>query len=412
LIEESNKNNWLTILQLVFSALAVIGLWALALILLFFGVFGVVDFQGMGGGRLPLYLSAAASAAAGLLLVPSAVYSFNRASGRKITLRYPDKWWLRPNILIFTLPAVLLLGHHAAQNDYLSLWFLPVFHIFAVGLPILWFLYLGVRDLPLGSKQRRWGVLASGLALGPFMIMLVEFLLLGVVIFAGVIFLLNQPDGLNELYASFETLVNSSADPDQIVANLGPYFLKPGILLLVFLFVSVIVPLVEEALKPVGVWLLINRSLTPTEGFAAGLISGAGYAFFESAALSSTADEWMLVVVARIGTAVIHILTAGLMGWAMVYSWRYSKYTRLGLSYVGVVCLHGLWNGLTLLMMLAFIVEEFNPGLDAPFRVPEIDAVVPFMLGMISLAAFLALLWVNGYLNKQQREESRQSEAV
>jgi len=100
------------------------------------------------------------------------------------------------------------------------------------------------------------------------------------------------------------------------------------------------------------------------------------------------------------------------MGWAMVYSWRYSKYTRLGLSYVGVVCLHGLWNGLTLLMMLAFIVEEFNPGLDAPFRVPEIDAVVPFMLGMLSLAAFLALLWVNGYLNKQQREESRQSEAV
>jgi hypothetical protein len=63
-------------------------------------------------------------------------------------------------------------------------------------------------------------------------------------------------------------------------------------------------------------------------------------------------------------------------------------------------------------MMLAFIVEEFNPGLDAPFRVPEIDAVVPFMLGMLSLAAFLALLWVNGYLNKQQREESRQSEAV
>jgi hypothetical protein len=409
LIQKPNKNDWLTILQLVFSVLAILGFWALAVALLIFGVFGLVIIQAGRGGNLPLYLFSAACAAIGILLVPSAVYSFNRAAGRKYAFRFSDWWRLRPPILIFALPAVLLLGHLAAQYDLSSLVFLPFFHIIAVGLPILWFLYLGVRGLPLGSKQRQWGVFASGLVLGPFLIMLAEFILLGVVILAGVIFLINQPEMINELLTNIGTMVNSGADPDQIVSELGPYIVNPKILFLVFLFAALIVPLVEEALKPIGVWLLINRSITPAEGFAAGVISGAGYAFFESVALTSTAEEWTLVVVARIGTAVIHMFTAGLMGWAMAFSWRHGNYIRLGLTYLGVVCLHGLWNGLTLLMMLAFFVEEYHPGSDISFRMPGVGAIAPLLLGMLSFAAFLALLWVNGYLSNNKGDGELES---
>jgi len=405
LIREPNKNDWLTIIQLVFSVVAILGFWALALALLVFGIFSPVDFQGGNLEKLSLYIFAAGSAAVGLLVVPSAVYSFNRISGRDIAVGFPDRWWLRPTILILALPAVLLLGHLAARQGSFGLLLLPFFHILAVGLPVLWFLYLGVRGLPLGSQQRRWGVFDSGLVLGPIMIMLVEVILLVVMILVIGLFLINHPDLLKELFRDIEGLVNSNADPDQIITELRPYLLNPAVIFLVFLFAALLVPLVEEALKPVGVWLLINRGISPAEGFTAGLISGAGYAFFESLALTSAAEEWMMVVVARIGTAVIHILTAGLMGWAMVYSWRYSSYLRLGFTYLGVVCLHGLWNGLTLLMVLAFIIEESNPVSEIYFGVPAIGGLAPFLLGMLSLTAFLALLWVNRYLSKVYREE-------
>lgn len=405
MIREPNKNDWLTIIQFVFSVVAILGFWALALALLVFGIFSPVDFQGGNLEKLSLYVFAAGSAAVGLLVVPSAVYSFNRISGRDIAVRFPDRWWLHPTILILALPAVLLLGHLAARQGSFGLLLLPFFHILAVGLPVLWFLYLGVRGLPLGSQQRRWGVFDSGLVLGPIMIMLVEVILLGVVILVIGLFLINQPDLLRELFTDIEGLVNSNADPDQIITELRPYLLNPAVIFLVYLFAALLVPLVEEALKPVGVWLLINRGISPAEGFTAGLMSGAGYAFFESLALTSAAEQWMMVVVARIGTAVIHILTAGLMGWAMVYSWRNSSYLRLGFTYLGVVCLHGLWNGLTLLMVLALIIEESNPVSEIYFGVPAIGGLVPFFLGMLSLTAFLALLWVNRYLKKVYPEE-------
>lgn len=405
MIREPNKNDWLTIIQFVFSVVAILGFWALALALLVFGIFSPVDFQGGNLEKLSLYVFAAGSAAVGLLVVPSAVYSFNRISGRDIAVRFPDRWWLNPTILILALPAVLLFGHLAARQGSFGLLLLPFFHILAVGLPVLWFLYLGVRGLPLGSQQRRWGVFDSGLVLGPIMIMLVEVILLGVVILVIGLFLINQPDLLRELFTDIEGLVNSNADPDQIITELRPYLLNPAVIFLVYLFAALLVPLVEEALKPVGVWLLINRGISPAEGFTAGLMSGAGYAFFESLALTSAAEQWMMVVVARIGTAVIHILTAGLMGWAMVYSWRNSSYLRLGFTYLGVVCLHGLWNGLTLLMVLALIIEESNPVSEIYFGVSAIGGLVPFFLGMLSLTAFLALLWVNRYLKKVYPEE-------
>lgn len=405
MIREPNKNDWLTIIQFVFSVVAILGFWALALALLVFGIFSPVDFQGGNLEKLSLYVFAAGSAAVGLLVVPSAVYSFNRISGRDIAVRFPDRWWLHPTILILALPAVLLLGHLAARQGSFGLLLLPFFHILAVGLPVLWFLYLGVRGLPLGSQQRRWGVFDSGLVLGPIMIMVVEVILLGVVILVIGLFLINQPDLLRELFTDIEGLVNSNADPDQIITELRPFLLNPAVIFLVYLFAALLVPLVEEALKPVGVWLLINRGISPAEGFTAGLMSGAGYAFFESLALTSAAEQWMMVVVARIGTAVIHILTAGLMGWAMVYSWRNSSYLRLGFTYLGVVCLHGLWNGLTLLMVLALIIEESNPVSEIYFGVPAIGGLVPFFLGMLSLTAFLALLWVNRYLKKVYPEE-------
>jgi RsiW-degrading membrane proteinase PrsW (M82 family) len=84
--------------------------------------------------------------------------------------------------------------------------------------------------------------------------------------------------------------------------------------------------------------------LTPVEGFTAGLLSGAGYALFESLALASGGEQWAALVFARIGTAGIHILTTGLTGWALVLAWRRRRFLRLAATYVFVVSVHGVWN--------------------------------------------------------------------
>ena len=109
--------------------------------------------------------------------------------------------------------------------------------------------------------------------------------------------------------------------PGPLLDQLETYLMQPSTLYIALLFGALIVPLLEELFKPIGVWLLVGRKPSPAQGFAAGLLSGAGYALFENFSLGASAGEdWAMVVVARIGTSLIHIVTAGLMGWALSLS--------------------------------------------------------------------------------------------
>jgi hypothetical protein len=77
---------------------------------------------------------------------------------------------------------------------------------------------------------------------------------------------------------------------------------------------------------------------------------GAGFALAEgllSGALSLDAEQvWLLAMVSRAGTVVIHCLAGGLMGlgWQALLSGR-RRIRALG-YYVAAVAAHGLWNGL------------------------------------------------------------------
>ena len=304
--------------------------------------------------------------------------------------------------MIIALPAVLLTGYLAAQVAYIAWFVLPVMHVLAIGLPVLFTLYLGVRGLQTGSPQRKWGVFDSGLVLGPFLIMVAEIFAFGAAAFIGAIFLMNQPEVTQEIMVHVEWLVHSAPAPDQILERMAPLLTQPAVLMAVLVFAAALVPLIEEALKPIGVWLLAGREVTPVEGFTAGLLSGAGYAFFESLALSSTGEDWIMVVTARAGTAVIHILTTGLMGWAMVSAWKGGKYFRLAVTYLGVAALHGLWNGLTLFTAYTVLAGELVEDIQLPPQVSSIGNAAPVFLGLLTLGAFLALVLVNRTLRDSQ----------
>jgi len=349
----------------------------------------------------------AAFVSSGLLLLPSAGYALIRLLGRPAPELPHTLHKFRPSLVIFLLPVVVLIGYWVSGISGWALFFLPVLHVLAVGIPVLWILFLGTRNLPLGSPQRMWGVFGSGLVLGPFLIMIGEALALFLFFAVGVALISTQPGLLEELTTLSEWLITTNPSPDMLVERLTPYLTHPAIILFIFFFASVIVPLIEEALKPIGVWLLFGRDLTPATGFAAGAISGSGYALFESLALTSTGEDWALVVVARMGTAVIHILTAGFTGWALVQAWRFGRYRRLGLTYLGAVLAHGTWNGLAVLAALTALGEstlqiEIHPVISF------FGQLAPFALFLITAAAFVALLWANRTFTQTIPNDSEQ----
>jgi len=395
-------NDPLTILQFILNALAALGLWSLSLALALIGFFNLAGGESIPGGLLPVFLFVAAGAVCGLLLLPSIVFSLGRIMGKVITINMPDKWWLHPTVWIFALPVVILIGYLVTKIEYLAWIILPFMHILAIGLPVVWFLYLGVRGLRLGSPQRMWGVFGSGLVLGPFLIMLAEIFAFGVVTVIGLVLLMRQPVLFQDVINQMEWLMNSTPTPDQMVEKLAPYIAQPPVLFVIFIFAAAIVPLIEEALKPIGVWLLIGREITPAGGFTAGLLSGAGYAFFESLALSSTSEEWIMLVLARSATAVIHILTTGLMGWAMVLAWKQGKYLRLALTYLGMVALHGLWNGITLFTAYTVLAGDLIEDVEMPVLISSLGSIAPFFLGLITIGAFLALIGANRGFRESQ----------
>jgi len=386
--------------QFALSTLAVVLLWGTAVLIAIFGVLEFFTGGSAAGQPLLSTLMAGALGASGLLLLPSVFYSLMRLIGRPASLPGSIPGVLRPTILIFFFPLVLILGYWISLNAGISWLALPPLNVLAIGLPVLWLVYLVVRQLPLGSQQRRWGVFGSGLVLGPALILVSEIAALFVFVLIGIIVISGQPELVQQLQTLAQHLQFGSASPEMVMQFLSPYLSSPVVLLTLLSFGAVVVPLIEEALKPIGVWLLVGYDLSPAAGFAAGALSGAGYGLFESLALSSNSDAWVYLVVARIGTAVIHILTAGLMGWALVQAWGQKRYLRLAITYLTAVSIHGLWNGLTILSSYSSLAIAQGSSQMFPWVIQLGDAA-PFGLGALTIGAFALLLWSNLALRRQ-----------
>jgi RsiW-degrading membrane proteinase PrsW (M82 family) len=201
-------------------------------------------------------------------------------------------------------------------------------------------------------------------------------------------------DEFTGLAQQLEQAQQFGSSPELLMRMLAPYLSDPRVIFAAFTFGAVIVPLIEEALKPLGVWLLAGSHLTPAEGFTAGVLCGAGYALIESLLLSSNGGtEWVSLAFARIGTGVVHILTSGLTGWGLASAWAENRYLRLGVAYLGAVMIHGLWNGLTVLMVTAGLSQVLGQTVEQPLA--EAGEWAPYGLIALALLGLAALIWAN-----------------
>lgn len=398
-INQAHDIHWPSVLQLGFSLLGISILWSGAFILVLIGLIQLLlPAEAQGNSTIPLLLGSS-GVMIGLLLVPSVVYPVQRLLGHRPSRLVPTSPWLRPTLLIFALPLLLLAGWWISQQGAALQLILPIFHVPAIGIPILWLSYLAVRDLPLGSPQRAWGLLGSGSVLAPLFILFAEVLVLLAGVITWSIWMSGQPGMLDELSILAERLRQAGNSPQLIAHIISPYLKDPLVIFSAFTFAAVIVPLIEEAIKPLGVWFLAGSRLTPAEGFTAGILCGAGYALVESLTLSAdSGNDWVSLVFARIGTAVVHILTSGLTGWALASAWREKRYFRLGVTYLGAVLLHGLWNGLTMLIVIADLsLPAAQLGQDL---LSQAYQIVPYGLVGLAIAGLATLLWINVRLRR------------
>ena len=84
-----------------------------------------------------------------------------------------------------------------------------------------------------------------------------------------------------------------------------------------------------------------------------GATAGAGYALFENLTIGAVADTWTFVMISRLGTVAIHILTTGMVGWGLASASTEKKYSSLFGSFIAAVVLHSVWNGLNIFTALA-----------------------------------------------------------
>ena len=394
----------MSILQFIGSIFAITGLWGFAFFLIVIGILDTSSPLFDANDSLSLFLMSAGLAASGFLVVPSAVLSLRRILGKKSATSQLWSGRINPGLLIFALPIVLLTGYLVVTYSDLAWIILPPLHVLAVFIPIIWLLYLGTRELPLGSRQRFWGVFDSGLVLAPALVMVLELIafsaLAGLIIF----YMLNHPGLSNQIWELMEAMSQVTPTPEALTELIEPYLTSPVIIFAAFVFISILVPLIEEALKPIGVWLLFGRKMSTAAGFAGGLLSGAGFALFESLAMTSSGTEWTVGVVTRIGTAVIHMFTAGLMGWALVNTWTHRKYLRLGGTYLIAVLIHGLWNCLSLFMILTDFSNELDIQLQQPL-VSALGSAAPFILILVTIVLFILMLRINANFRSKLKDE-------
>ncbi|MDR3576737.1 MAG: PrsW family glutamic-type intramembrane protease [Anaerolineaceae bacterium] len=302
-----------------------------------------------------------------LLMIPAVYYSLRRLFGMQMPAwRLPGGLRLASCFMVLW-PFLLGLGHlvnTVPVGTEVTAFLLPPINILVVAIPLWWLVEIGRHGLQSSDPQRTWGVASFSLVVTPTITIFLELILLILLGIAAVLWLYLQPGALDQINRLIAQLSSSQMDQEAILRILSPYLQQPLFILAVLAVEAGLIPLLEELLKPLAVWILVWRSLKPADGFVVGLICGSAFGLFESLGnlASVSGSNWIVFVLARTGTGLLHTVSAGLVGWGLASAWHDRAYLKLALSYLTAACLHGLWNAFALLSGLASFLIPTSPS--------------------------------------------------
>jgi hypothetical protein len=391
-------------LQIVFTGLGVLGLWALAAGFLILGMISRIggELAGSSNDLMGIACVFASFLAAGFSLIPGVILPIFSIRGKTI-LPPLQRWEWIVGVFAISWPLFLLLGRKLLTLDTVGLFTFPLVHVAVVLIPVLVLLWIVIHRMRFQSPQRAAGLSTTGMLAGTLLSFSLEaFVILGLGLVLLVILLLN-PGWILELTHLSSRLSIAANDAKALQEILFPYLARPGVLAVVVSITSGFIPLIEELCKPVGFWILFKREWTVRDGFVGGAFSGAGFALIESllAIAQSLGTSWAAVATIRIGAAAMHIFASSLVGMALVYGWKEKRYLKMVLLYFGAVAIHGLWN-------LFAITVSFGQltNLSSPF-LTSVGNLSPFLLGILALVALTGLVALNRHFRGQNESRIR-----
>ena len=396
----STKIDWLSIGQLSVGILSCLMTFSLAGLLVFLGVSGVLAKTNSLMDITAVFMLAGLIAAVGILNIPSIVLAGRSLSGKQFEPGIETNPFRLASFALISLPVWLLGGQWITQTT-LAVWLLPWFNILALLIPIWWLVEFGRQQLPLGSSQRSWGLVSISLGVTPLITLLAELILTVLVVLVVFMKLSVEPvwmEKFNQLIIQFN---QSDFDPQFFASFLKDLLASPLVITAIFLTVGLFMPLMEELLKPLGLWALRKRLLTPAEGFSGGLICGAGFALIESATMiaqTGGGSDWGQMVLLRIGTSLLHMTASGFVGWGLASAWRQKKYGRTMLTILAAAGVHGLWNTLAILIVLLPFIT--STGAQTALLQGSLG-VGTFIMASILILLAIALFLMNHRLRRE-----------
>lgn len=310
-----------------FGILSIIG----GLLLLLVGVFAAAN----GSGDSLAVLTTFAGFTLGPILggVLAIIYGISRVMKRTSPPPSLPSALTMLALTVITFAVAVVLWHFYTSPG-LAFAILPL-ALLSGFLPALTILAFGVQQLGSSTTRRHlWLSLFFGATMAP----------LFAIIFEGIASLLIAL-GLTALRHDLSSGISSITDTAPKNAT---------DVLFLLLVISVVAPLVEEGLKPLGVVLIMRRLKSPAEAFLLGLAAGVGFDMLETIGyIGSGQADWVSIAIQRVGAGLLHSLGAAMaaLGWYYLIN---GKGIRLrwfkgfgGLAYA--VLQHGIFNGSNLL---------------------------------------------------------------
>jgi hypothetical protein len=392
-VKPSSKITFNTIAQLLLSGLGFLNALVFTVLMAAFGLLTAFTGGIEGGGEAYGLLSLAWTGGAfSLLLVPMLCNVVLVLLGKPRLSWRPQQGFRLATFGLLAWPFLFLLGYLLSSQPAWELIILPPLQILVIGIPLWWLVELGMRFLKVERVSREWPVVGFSLLVTPLVVIVVELVIVLAALVVFIVWAASQPAVLAQIQQLSLRLMNAPADMEILQRIMQPYFQQPGVILAILALAAGLVPLLEEMFKPMAVWLLISRKITPREGFAMGMLAGAVFGLLESlgALAAPLGDGWYILVIGRLGTCLLHTVTSALVGWGIAEAWTQRRVLRLFGAYLAAVALHAVWNAFALLMGI-FPAMTPVQGTDNWFS--ALAEAAPFILAFLAagmLVVFIA----------------------
>ncbi|MGD8620334.1 MAG: PrsW family glutamic-type intramembrane protease [Anaerolineales bacterium] len=322
----------------------------------------------------------------GLLTLPGLYLSYRSINGHpaRVSQSIPTSAF----IVGVGLPFGIALGTLGQQLNVLAFILEPLGHVLAAISPMLFLSVLVIRQLPLIPWRRVWGQFTGGLWLSPMIALILELAIaipLVVLLFAYVLTEVDPREFIQPL-TSGAPLNQASME-----AQLQTLLRQPVLIISGLLFVSLIVPILEEMVKTFALWPMLRRGISPLYAFAGGAIAGGAYGLFEAFFLAQPGEGWAGLMVARAGATSMHMITTAMVSLGIALAIQTRKWVKALRYYLYAVLLHGTWNLAAIGVAAVYLVEEGSSSLEIGSSVTAVSIGSGIILSLLAAGAVFGL---------------------